>query len=182
MGARLNPGPSPDPNALRRRRPDDNASWTNLPATGLAGDIPDWPITIEPATMAENQMWNDLWRKQPQAHIWLTLGLEIAVATYVRTALYAASPGARATYLTAVRQQADSLLLTPAALRGSRYRIRIEIETPPADPDAPAAPVVAMVPRRGSGVLGRLGSAVASKPEPDDDEDDDESEGSTDDD
>ena len=42
-GARVVSGPPPDPNALRRDRPGDKASWTTLPAEGRAGKPPAWP-------------------------------------------------------------------------------------------------------------------------------------------
>lgn len=177
MGRVLNSGPAPDPNAIRRNRPSDAASWTTLPATGLQGDIPEWPDVIEdPPSIHELAMWQQLWRQQPQAHIWKSHGLELAVATYVRTALYAASIGAKATYLTAVRQQSEGLLLTPAALRSSRYRVQTEAEVVPEDPDAAPAQVLSIVPAepKGSSVLGRLGGASASGPQPGDEPVDDE--------
>lgn len=43
-GARVNSGPPPDPNALRRERPEDKAGWTLLPASGRSGDVPLWPL------------------------------------------------------------------------------------------------------------------------------------------
>ncbi len=44
-GARLNSGPPPDPNALRRDRPSDKAGWTMLPASGREGPTPEWPLS-----------------------------------------------------------------------------------------------------------------------------------------
>lgn len=43
-GARVNSGPPPDPNALRRDRREDKAGWTLLPAAGRQGDVPEWPL------------------------------------------------------------------------------------------------------------------------------------------
>ncbi len=43
-GARINSGPPPDENALRRDRPSDRAGWTMLPADGYAGPVPEWPL------------------------------------------------------------------------------------------------------------------------------------------
>lgn len=49
-GARVNSGPPPDPNALRRDRPSDAAGWTILPAegrrkaNGAAAGAPRWPL------------------------------------------------------------------------------------------------------------------------------------------
>ncbi len=43
-GARVNSGPPPDPNALRRDRKEDQAGWTMLPASGRDGRTPKWPL------------------------------------------------------------------------------------------------------------------------------------------
>lgn len=49
-GARVNSGPPPDPNALRRDRPSDAACWTTLPAegrrkaNGAQAAAPPWPL------------------------------------------------------------------------------------------------------------------------------------------
>jgi hypothetical protein len=49
-GARVNSGPPPDPNALRRDRPSDVAGWTTLPAEGRTDSLgrpkpaPKWPL------------------------------------------------------------------------------------------------------------------------------------------
>ena len=46
-GARVNSGPPPDPDALRRDRKEDRAGWTILPAAGRQGDAPEWPLPPE---------------------------------------------------------------------------------------------------------------------------------------
>jgi hypothetical protein len=43
-GARVNSGPPPDPNALRRDRASDRNGWTVLPEEGYSGAIPEWPL------------------------------------------------------------------------------------------------------------------------------------------
>lgn len=45
-GARVNSGPPPDPNALRRdrNRDLDKDGWLTLPASGFDGDVPAWPL------------------------------------------------------------------------------------------------------------------------------------------
>lgn len=43
-GARVQSGPPPDPDALRRDRPEDKAGWTILPAAGRQGAAPKWPL------------------------------------------------------------------------------------------------------------------------------------------
>lgn len=46
-GARINSGPPPDPNALRRDRPSDQAGWVTLPAAGRKGRPPEWPLPAD---------------------------------------------------------------------------------------------------------------------------------------
>lgn len=46
-GARVNSGPPPDPDALRRDRPEDKAGWTLLPAEGFRGPVPEWPLPAD---------------------------------------------------------------------------------------------------------------------------------------
>ena len=45
-GARINSGPPPDPNALRRDRGTglDKDGWLTLPADGYSGPVPGWPL------------------------------------------------------------------------------------------------------------------------------------------
>lgn len=40
----MNSGPAPDPVALRRDRPQDQAGWRTLPAGGRTGATPKWPL------------------------------------------------------------------------------------------------------------------------------------------
>jgi hypothetical protein len=48
-GARVNSGPAPDPNALRRDRERglDKDGWLTLPAGGYTGPIPAWPLLAD---------------------------------------------------------------------------------------------------------------------------------------
>lgn len=55
-GARLNSGPPPDPNALRRDRRDDKAGWTMLPASGRQGDPPNWPLPPDVGLTSQLQL------------------------------------------------------------------------------------------------------------------------------
>lgn len=119
-GARANPGPAPDPHALRRDRKDDAAGWTTLPSEGRAGDPPAWPLTE--ATERENELWWILWRK-PQAVLWQRLGQVFEVALHVRCFAEAEKAGAATALRTLVRQQADALLLTIPAMRAARVKI-----------------------------------------------------------
>jgi hypothetical protein len=80
-GARPNSGPPPDPQALRRDRPSDAATWIHLPAAGRQGDPPAFPLPRP--TMREKAIWEREWRR-PQAIEWERLGLHEEVAMYVR--------------------------------------------------------------------------------------------------
>lgn len=51
-GARVNSGPPPDPNALRRDRKSDQAGWTTLPAK-RRGRTPRWPLKPDIALRAK---------------------------------------------------------------------------------------------------------------------------------
>jgi hypothetical protein len=52
-GARINSGPPPDPNALRRDRPSDKDGWTLLPAGGFRGGAPEWPLLDDVVTVSD---------------------------------------------------------------------------------------------------------------------------------
>lgn len=53
-GARINSGPTPDPQALRRDRPSDRDGWTLLPAGGYQGTVPPWPL-LDDVTLAAHR-------------------------------------------------------------------------------------------------------------------------------
>jgi hypothetical protein len=53
-GARINSGPPPDPQALRRDRPSDRDGWTLLPAGGYGGPVPEWPL-LDDVTLASTR-------------------------------------------------------------------------------------------------------------------------------
>lgn len=55
-GARVNSGPPPDPNALRRDRAEDKAGWTVLPAAGRSGRTPKWPLLPDPTDEVERRV------------------------------------------------------------------------------------------------------------------------------
>lgn len=79
MGAR---GPAPDPNAIRRDRPSDQATWITLPAS-REGEPPDWPFSD---SMTEHQadLWRSLWTL-PQAVMWEQNRRHVEVALHVET-------------------------------------------------------------------------------------------------
>lgn len=113
-------GPAPDPNALRRNRPSDAATWTTLPAEGRQGDPPEWPL-LEPDGR-EWELWADLWKK-PQAIMWERLGQLYEVAMCVRMLARAEQPKSSIELQKVVRQYLDSLGLSTQGMLRNRWRI-----------------------------------------------------------
>lgn len=126
-GARSRSGPAPDPNALRRDRPSDKASWTYLPALGRQGETPAWSLTRP--TKRERAMWEAEWRR-PQAVIWEANGQELEVALYVRTYLEAEKRHAEAALRRLVRQQQLDLGITLDGLLRQRWVIADDVAAP----------------------------------------------------
>lgn len=134
-GARVNSGPPPDPNALRRDRRQDKDGWTNLPAEGRVGDPPPWPLAaleVDPENDAaaawsmeraerELDVWRTLWAT-PQAVVWARLGWTLEVAMYVRLVVKAERT-AETKALAEARMWSDRLGLNPAAMLRNRWRI-----------------------------------------------------------
>lgn len=140
-GARSNSGPAPDPEAVRRDRPDDQASWWVLDEAGRKGKLPGWPLTPA-ASKREQSVWSKLW-KLPQAIAWESNRSEFEVALYVRRFCEAEQRNTATNLSTLVRQMADSLGLTTVGLRSNRWRI---------------GPPVAKATSSGAGAGGRGGS------------------------
>lgn len=133
-GARVNSGPPPDPNALRRERKDDKAGWRLLPPEGRAGDAPEWPLG--PATegvaldhAVEADMWATLW-KAPQAVVWDELGWTMEVALYCRYMAMASAGDMKAAG--EARQWSDRLGLNPAAMLRNRWKVDVPQSAAPA--------------------------------------------------
>lgn len=126
-GARPRSGPAPDPNALRRDRPDDKAGWTVLPGP-RPGPPPEWPLPT-PATPTEAEQWAMVWGT-PQAHQWAANGIETEVALYVRTLIEAEVPGAATNLRSLAKQLQENLGLSYVGLL--KYRWRIADSAPPA--------------------------------------------------
>src|SRR5690349_13182572 len=80
-GARVVSGPPPDPAALKRSRPSDQAGWTTIPAEGRKGRPPAWPLTDQDPR--EAVIWRELW-KRPQAVMWEKLDQRYEVALFAR--------------------------------------------------------------------------------------------------
>lgn len=119
-GARTVSGPPPDPNALRRNRSGDAATWTDLPADGRQGAPPRWPLLGQ--TVREDALWNDLWSR-PQAVMWDRFGQVYEVAMFVRNLSRAEDPSASIELQKVVRQYLDSLGLSTQGMLRNRWRI-----------------------------------------------------------
>lgn len=138
-GARVNSGPPPDPNALRRDRPSDKDGWIDLPSQGFDGEIPGFPLrryvpTVEggdgavgfledmAVAIAEREatVWGELWRT-PQAAAWHRFSWTHEIALYVRCLALGEMGDPKA--LSEVRQWSDRLGLNPAAMARLRWRI-----------------------------------------------------------
>ncbi len=140
-GARVVSGPPPDPNALRRSRPADAATWTTLPAEGRPGDPPDWPLLD--ADSREWELWADLWGK-PQAVMWERLGQLYEVAMCVRMLARAEQPRSGVELQKVVRQYLDSLGLSTQGMLRNRWQIAVSESPEKRSPKLETAPVVSM--------------------------------------
>lgn len=121
-GARVNSGPPPDPEALRRDRPSDKDGWTELPSEGRQGPAPKWPLcNLEDGlTDRESALWTEIWGT-PQAVAWERLGWRHEIAIYVR--LMVLAEGGQLSAAAELRQWSDRLGLNPAAMLRNRWRI-----------------------------------------------------------
>ena len=122
-------GPAPDPNALRRSRPADAATWTALPSEGRAGDPPEWPL-LEPDGR-EWELWADFWSR-PQALMWERMGQLYEVAMCVRMLARAEQPKSSIELQKVVRQYFDSLGLSTQGMLRNRWRLTDSAPTEPA--------------------------------------------------
>lgn len=153
-GARVNSGPPPDPNALRRDRKDDKAGWVTLPATHDV-PVPDWPLPpplieqpegMEPEAHAdlvrdhidrEHELWASLWAK-PQAVMWQRLRCADEVAVYCRLRVLGERAG-NVKVLSEARQRGDRIGVEPASMLRLRWRVGDgTAQAPAATPGAPA--------------------------------------------
>ncbi|TWE29931.1 hypothetical protein FHX69_2624 [Prauserella muralis] len=137
-------GPAPDPNALRRDRPSDQAGWVTLPREGSDAPAPTWPL--EDPTDREHDLWDDMWTR-PQAVMWAALSQEYEVALFVRMLALAEQPGGSVERQKVVRQYLDSLGLSVQGMLRNRWRIA---DAAPASTDEGPAPSRASTGRRPS--------------------------------
>lgn len=131
-GPRANSGPPPDPDAIRRDRPSDQAGWTKLPAR-REGPVPPWPL-VDSITRREQEIWDGLWAL-PQALMWEASNQHHEVAVYARTAARAEALNAPSTLLTLYRQQREELGLSQSGLARRRWRL-VAADTAPAPREA----------------------------------------------
>ncbi|HWU21542.1 MAG TPA: hypothetical protein VN088_08455 [Nocardioides sp.] len=117
-GARINSGPAPDPNALRRDRQQDRDGWTTLPAEGRTDAAPVWPFAQ--AAERELEVWSAIW-STPQSVAWQRLGWLHDVALYVRHLVLAENGDLKAAG--EARQWSDRLGLNPAAMLRNRWKV-----------------------------------------------------------
>lgn len=118
-GARARSGPPPDPDAIRRDRPSDQAGWVTL-GKPREGDPPPWPLTE--SSKREDALWARLWTT-PQAVQWEALNLTDEVALYVRVFCEASQTEAKADVRTLVLRLREGLGLSMAGLARNRWRI-----------------------------------------------------------
>lgn len=137
-GSRVNSGPAPDPNALRRMRKADASGWTILPAEGRKGNAPAFPLEkwrdqekfkpqeerneslARALDTRELAVWREIW-KTPQAVAWDGLGWRHDVGMYVRVLV----AGERGNLKAAgeARQWSDRLGLSQTAMLRNRWKI-----------------------------------------------------------
>lgn len=135
-GARNNSGPAPDPEALRRERPSDQAGWVTLPREGRTAPAPIFPL-LDP-NEREFEVWDEMWAK-PQALMWDALGQEWEVAFFVRKLVEAEQPRASVELRKSIRQDLDSLGLSVQGMLKNRWKIADAVPESGADSPAPKA-------------------------------------------
>lgn len=113
-------GPAPNP-ASRRQMGNQANSWTDLPAAGYDGPIPEWPLPDQTAREAE--MWDPLWRT-PQAAAWISLCWSIEAALYVRVLTFAETCDMKA--ITESRLRSGELGLTQGGMLKNKWRVRAD--------------------------------------------------------
>lgn len=130
-GGHANSGPAPDPNALRRQRPADQAGWTVLPLAGYSSP-PEWPL-VDPSER-ELELWREMWSR-PQATMWD--GQQVEVAMFVRSLAEAELPGASVERQKVIRQYLDSLGLSVQGMLRHRWKMADPDDEEPSEGEAP---------------------------------------------
>lgn len=107
------------PNPAARRR-NDRAGWTTLPAEGMDGPPPKWPLDGQ--SKEEAQIWAHVWTL-PQAFQWDRMGLARTVALYCRVTASAEDADAKVTMISESNRMAKALGLTPEGMRALRWLV-----------------------------------------------------------
>src|SRR4051812_43908231 len=107
----------PDPQALRRDRPDD-PTWTRLKPRDPDALVPEFPLSSP--TPRELHWWADAWRR-PQATEWESNSEHLTVALFCRVLAQAEQPGAPVTIHRPLKQLRDELGLSVDGLRRRRW-------------------------------------------------------------
>lgn len=121
-------GPAPNPNS-RRQTGNQAHTWTDLPAVGFAGEIPEWPLgpslLVETLRVQDREqaLWAAIWRT-PQAEAWHRNGWVRDVALYVR--FFTIGETGRLDEAKEARMWSDRLGLNPAAMLRNRWRVRAD--------------------------------------------------------
>jgi len=118
-GSSSRSGPAPEPDAIRRDRPGDQAAWVTLP-TKREGPVPPWPLS-DP-TPREVELWARQWAR-PQAVMWELNGQQEEVAHHVRSLIDAERHGASVASRVLVMRQQETLGLSLPGLARNRWRI-----------------------------------------------------------
>lgn len=122
-------GLPPNPNSRRQKLGAQASTWTELPAQGFAGEVPDWPLggSILVETLGtydrERELWAAIWRT-PQAEAWHRNGWARDVALYVR--FFCIGETGRLDEAKEARMWSDRLGLNPAAMLKNRWRVAVD--------------------------------------------------------
>ena len=121
-GTRLGAGRPSDPNSMRSqiRGLAGREDFVTLPAEGRTDPAPEWPLEL--VSTDEFAYWVKLWAK-PQALMWEILGIEFAVAHYVRTYFEAVEPKAVSGLKTAVLRMEGDLGLSLLGMKTLSWQI-----------------------------------------------------------
>ncbi|MCI9889101.1 hypothetical protein JT358_11630 [Micrococcales bacterium 31B] len=184
-GSRVNSGPPPDPNAVRRDRPVDQQTWTMLdPDSRVGKKAPPFPLVRRESYAVETHdedystdysdhlltrarrldkreraLWTEIWRL-PQAAQWKAGGWTYDIALYCRLMVDAELGDAKAA--SEARQWSDRLGLSAASMLRLRWRIRPEPTARPAE--APLAEVTHLGMKARRQGRGRAATARNSDP------------------
>jgi len=133
-------GPRPDPNSLKSAT--RGLAYIPLPAAGYSGGSPcaiDDILIPAPDPRREREVWEMAWT-YPQAAAWRNEPWRWhTVAMWCRQAVKCELPGSSAPDMTALRQMADQIGLTPAGLKENGWKIAPDVASPASTETAESA-------------------------------------------